>query len=113
MASAIKLYLDEHVDLDVAKGLRRQEVDVLTTQEAGKVHANDDVQLAFATSEGRAIFTQDTDFLRMASTTTTHLGIIFAPQGTQIEIIISDLCLIVEAGDQEELIPRPPWFLPL
>ena len=31
MASAIKLYLDEHVDPDVAKGLRRQEVDVLTT----------------------------------------------------------------------------------
>jgi hypothetical protein len=113
MASAIKLYLDEHVDPDVAKGLRRHEVDVLTTQEAGKVHADDDVQLAFAISEGRAIFTQDTDFLRMASTTTTHFGIIFAPQGTPIGIIINDLCLIVGAVDQEELIIRSPWFLPL
>jgi hypothetical protein len=31
MANAIKLYLDEQVDPDVAKGLRRYEIDVLTT----------------------------------------------------------------------------------
>src|SRR6266540_6193053 len=113
MASAIKLYLDEHVDPDVAKGLRRHNVDVLTTQEARKLEADDDEQLALAISEGRAIFTQDADFLRTASTNTTHLGIIYAPQRTPVGRLIEDLWAIAEAGDREELIRRSPWFLPL
>jgi predicted nuclease of predicted toxin-antitoxin system len=67
MASAIKLYLDEQVDPDVAKGLQRYEIDVLTTKEAHKLGAKDDDQLAYATGLGRTIFTQDDDFLRLDS----------------------------------------------
>jgi hypothetical protein len=113
MANAIKLYLDEHVDPDVATGLRNYGVEVLTTQEAHMLRATDPEQLSFAISQGCAIFSQDTDFLRMASANTAHLGIIYAPQGTPIGTIIKDLQIIVEAVDQEELTQRSPWHLPL
>lgn len=113
MASAIKLYLDEHVDPDVAEGLRNHGVDVLTTQEARMLKATDPDQLAFAINHGRAIFTQDRHFLQRVYTNTSHLGIIYAPPGTHIGTLIEDLWTIVEVIDQEELVTRSPWFLPL
>jgi predicted nuclease of predicted toxin-antitoxin system len=113
MASAIKLYLDEHVDPDVAKALRRHEIDVLTTKEASMLKAKDEGQFEFAVNHGRAIFTQDRDFLQHVYTSAAHAGIIYAPQGTPIGDIIEDLYLIATVVDQEELISRSPWFLPL
>ena len=51
----IRLYLDEDVDLSLAKALRQKGVDVLTTQEAGKRRLSDAEQLEFAVNAGRAI----------------------------------------------------------
>ncbi|MBI4203354.1 MAG: DUF5615 family PIN-like protein [Chloroflexi bacterium] len=48
------------------RGLRAQGIDVLTTSEAGKRRTPDDQQLAFATEQGRVIFTSDVkDFNRL------------------------------------------------
>ena len=58
MADLIRWYMDEHAPRAVAQGLRRRGVDVQTTQEAGMLHAPDDLQLNFATRQGRAVFTQ-------------------------------------------------------
>ncbi len=59
MSARVKFYLDEHVNPAVATGLRRRDVDVLTTQEADMLGASDEEHLALATSQNRVVFTQD------------------------------------------------------
>jgi predicted nuclease of predicted toxin-antitoxin system len=100
----IRYYMDEHVPRAVSEGLRRRGVDVATTQEAGQLGADDDVQLAYATSQGRALFTQDDDFLRLAAGEITHAGIIYAPQGTSIGTMVRGLMLISEVYTDEEMV---------
>lgn len=51
----IALYLDEHVQITLAEGLRLRGVDVMTTQETGNHSLCDEDQLAFALKEGRAL----------------------------------------------------------
>jgi len=104
MASAIKLYLDEQVDPDVAKGLQRHEIDVLTTQDAHMLGATDPEQLEYATRLGRTIFTQDKDFLRLAATGVSHAGIAYVHQGAPIGDLIERLRLLVGAMTPEEMI---------
>jgi predicted nuclease of predicted toxin-antitoxin system len=53
----VRIYLDRHIMTRLAVDLRGRGYNVLTTQEAGKDTASDDDQLAFATSEKRAILT--------------------------------------------------------
>ena len=65
MAERIKFYMDEHVPRAVTEGLRRRGVDVLTTQEADMVEADDEQHVALALRDGRVIVTQDADFLRL------------------------------------------------
>lgn len=79
MPERLRFYLDEMVPPAVASGLRRREVNVLTTQEAGQVGASDDEQLAFANRKSRTVFTMDEDFLEMA-VTETRCGIVFLAQ---------------------------------
>jgi predicted nuclease of predicted toxin-antitoxin system len=104
MASAIKLYLDEQVDPDVAKGLRRHGIDVLTTQEERMLGKSDEQQLEYAISLGRTIFTQDDDFLRLAAARISHAGIVYVHQGASIGDIIEGLRLIVGVMTPEEMI---------
>lgn len=65
MSGPVKYYLDEHVHPAVADGLRRRGIDVLTTKEAKLLGATDETLIRFALNEGRVIFTQDDDFLRL------------------------------------------------
>lgn len=64
---SIPLYMDVHVKLTVTQGLRLRGIDVLTAQEDGCAELPDDELLERATSLGRLIFTQDEDFLAIAS----------------------------------------------
>jgi predicted nuclease of predicted toxin-antitoxin system len=89
----VRLYLDESVSVVLAAVLRQHGVDCLTAREAGHLGASDDVQLSFATSQNRALFTHDTrDFLRLASTwhaaRRTHAGILLAHQVALRELIL-------------------------
>jgi predicted nuclease of predicted toxin-antitoxin system len=71
--------LDEHVPHAVANGLRRRKIDVTTTTDAQLLHATDEEHLAFALSEQRVIFTNDSDFLRLAASGRPHAGIVYCP----------------------------------
>ena len=51
--------MDENVGNAIADGLRRRGIDVTTTSEEDMISALDEVQLEFALSQGRVIFTQD------------------------------------------------------
>jgi predicted nuclease of predicted toxin-antitoxin system len=65
MGQAVKFYTDEHVGGAVVNGLRQRGVDVLTVVEAGMLSASDEEHLARARAEGRVVFSQDDDFLRL------------------------------------------------
>lgn len=82
MGQPVKFYTDEHVGRAVVRGLRQRGADVLTVPEAGLLGATDEKHLEHARAEGRVLFTQDEDFLRLHAARIAHAGIAYAPQGT-------------------------------
>jgi predicted nuclease of predicted toxin-antitoxin system len=97
MVERIRFHLDENVALAVALGLRRYGVDVITSQEAGLLGQPDEVQLRFVQDSGRVIFTQDQDFLVIASQRRDHAGIAFCRKGKKtVGEMIEALVLIYE-----------------
>ena len=83
-AVRIRFYTDEHVARAVVHGLQQRGIDVLTVQQAGLLGASDEQHLERARNEGRVIFSQDDDFLRLHATGGLHAGIAYAPQGTSV-----------------------------
>ncbi|MBE9227586.1 DUF5615 family PIN-like protein [Phormidium sp. LEGE 05292] len=74
-----RLYADEQYPYPVVEFLRALGHDVLTVQEAGKANQriSDPDVLAFATSENRAVITQNRkDFFRLHRIHPDHAGII-------------------------------------
>lgn len=102
MPREVKFYTDEHVSKAVIKGLRQRGADVLTVPEAGLMGASDLEHLERAAQEGRVLFTQDDDFLRLA-TTHSHAGIVYARQQTPIGEVIRGLMLIHQVLSAEEM----------
>lgn len=103
MNERIKFYLDEHVHPAVAAGLQRRSVDVLTTQAANMLSATDVEHLVLAMAEGRVVFTQDVDFLRLHADGQAHAGIVYAQQRTAVGYIVRGLMLIYQLLSPEEM----------
>lgn len=101
--SDIRYFTDEHVSKAVVRALRRRDIDVLTVAEAQRLGASDQNIMAFALSEGRIIFTQDDDFIRLAADGHPHAGIVYAQQGTSIRQIIQGLTLISQVLSAAEM----------
>jgi predicted nuclease of predicted toxin-antitoxin system len=100
MPRTIRFHLDEHAALAIAEGLQRRGIDVTTTPGAGLVGASDDEQLAYIRSQGRVIFTEDADFLRLHSAGEPHPGITCCKQQSRsIGDIIRALVLVWEYLD--------------
>ena len=100
---SIRFYADEHVSGAVIRGLRQRGLDVTTVSEADLLGASDVEHLEWAEGEGRVIFTQDTDFLRLHAAGHSHAGIAYAPQGTPVSRIIRGLLLIYEVLESHEM----------
>ena len=81
MPAKTRLYLDEHVPLSIALGLRRRHIDITTTVAAGLGSASDQEQLQYAAGQGRVLFTHDADFLRLHKRGVQHAGIVYCHQG--------------------------------
>lgn len=104
MARTIRFHLDEHVNPAVADGLRRRGIDVTTSADAGLLRADDVDHLAFAVTDGRVIFTNDDDFLRLHNQGVAHPGIAYChQQGGSVGEIIRALELIWEVLEPEEM----------
>jgi predicted nuclease of predicted toxin-antitoxin system len=101
--SEVRYYTDEHVSKAVVRGLRQRGIDVLSVVEANKLGATDEEHLAFAFSERRVMFTQDDDFLRLASLGRAHAGIVYASQDVTVGHAIQGLLLIHRALTAEEI----------
>ena len=97
MSRRIRFHLDEQVNSVVARELRCRGIDVTTTVEARLRTQSDEAQLDFICQEERVLFTQDDDFLRIASCTKNHPGIAYCKQGSRsIGQIVESLILIHE-----------------
>lgn len=101
--SSIRFYTDEHVSRAVIRGLRQRGVDVLTVADAGMLEATDEAHLERALGEGRVLFTQDSDFLRLAAGGVPHAGIVYTRQHTPVGTIIHGLMLVYQLLSAEEM----------
>ena len=81
---ALRYYTDVHIPAAITAGLRRRNIDVLTSQQDNTREADDEHLLARATALGRLLFSQDQDLLRVATTwqrmNQGFAGLVFAPQ---------------------------------
>lgn len=82
---SLRFFFDECSDEDVARGLRRRGVDVVTASELRRKELSDASQLAFALRTGRVIYTVDPHFLvivaKWIEEGTAFPGIVYHPQG--------------------------------
>ncbi|HVT57244.1 MAG TPA: DUF5615 family PIN-like protein [Thermoanaerobaculia bacterium] len=114
---SIALYLDEHVPLAVAHGLRLRGVDVLTVQDDDRRGIADHLLLDRATELGRALFSQDEDLLaeakRRQMAGIPFSGVIYAHQlRVTIGNCVTELHLIAETMESYDLASRVE-YLPL
>jgi predicted nuclease of predicted toxin-antitoxin system len=113
---ALLLYMDEHVDAAITRGLRARGIDVLTAQEDGYVTTPDTDLLDRATALGRVVVTKDADFLTEAQQRQTNgipfAGVVYAHQlGPSVGLCIRDLELIAtvyESADMENRVEYLP-----
>ena len=110
MGREIKFYMDEHVAKAIVRGLRQRGVDVLTLADANMLGASDEEHVELAQREGRVIFTQDQDYLRLHSAGVSHAGIAYLTHEKSIGEIIRGLMLIYEISDADEMEGRVEYL---
>ncbi len=104
MLRTIRFHLDENCPTAIADGLRRCGIDVTTTPEVGLISTTDELQANHALAEGRVIFTQDQDFLRIHAAGVPHTGIAYCHQRKlSIGAIIAGLTQIWEMMEPDEM----------
>jgi predicted nuclease of predicted toxin-antitoxin system len=111
MSRTIRFHLDENCPKAVADGLRRRGIDVTTTTDVGLVGATDEQQTAHALAQGRVLFTQDQDFLRLDAAGVPHAGVAYCVKDTKsLGEMIQSLVLIWEVYDLEEMTGRVEYL---
>lgn len=99
----MRFLLDVHVHGAITQGLRLRGVEVMTCQEAGLARAKDIEIVQYAFRENWVIFSQDSDFLRICSTTFPHRGLVYTHKQNPINRIIQGLLLINEVLNDAEM----------
>jgi hypothetical protein len=112
--SQIRLYVDEDAEeTAIVDALRSRGVDLLTTLDAGMTRATDEEQLAFATSEGRAIYSLNVghfcqlhaEFLAHGR---DHSGILIIPrQRYSVGEKVRRLMELIDSTSSQEMRNRP------
>ena len=113
----VALYMDHNVVRAVVEGCRAAGLDVLTAFEDGWHERSDIDILERALELGRIVFTQDTDFIVLATERQAggipFPGVIFGKHGSMpVRKVIDDLALICQSSALEELTNQLIW-LPL
>jgi predicted nuclease of predicted toxin-antitoxin system len=109
-----KLYLNEHLSPRLADQLRKHGFDVLSSQEAELLSADDDEQLAFAVSEQRAIVTFNfRDFIarheKYVASSKEHWGIVLSTE-EPIGVLLHRLLRLLNTVSAEELKNQIRWL---
>jgi hypothetical protein len=113
----LPVYMDANVPQAITTGLRLRGIDVLTSQEDGTRQESDEHLIERSTALGRALFTQDEDFLALIAAwqqqRRSSAGIIYAHQSSAgIGRLIDDLQLVLSCCESIELANRVT-YLPL
>ena len=113
----LSYYMDHHVSAAVTQGLRRRGIDVLTAMEDAANRMEDTDLLTRASSLGRILYTQDRDFLRIATEWQSEqrhfAGLIYGHQlKVSIGRAVEDLEVIAHAASAEEM-ENQVEYLPL
>jgi predicted nuclease of predicted toxin-antitoxin system len=109
--------MDENVQGQIMRGLRRCGIDVLTAEEDGWDERLDPEVLDRAGSLNRVVFSRDQDFLREAvrrqRSGEPFVGVIYAhQQRVSIGRCVEDLELLAQTGFPEDFVNRI-YYLPL
>jgi hypothetical protein len=104
--SALRLYLDQDVDVELAIRLRTRAYDVLTTRDAGNLNRSNAAQLEYAIAGGRGLLTHNRrhfrklhrDWLRQGR---HHCGIIVSTHLTIDELERRTLKLLRSVSEQQ------------
>jgi hypothetical protein len=111
MPRTILFHLDENCTKSIASGLRRHGIDVTTTPEAGLLGATDEEQADYALRQGRVVFTQDSDFLRIHAAGASHAGIAYCAKDTRsIGEVIDILVLLWEVLEPDEMVGQVEYL---
>ncbi len=79
-AADLRFYLDEHMNVEIARQLSRLGIDVKTVSDLLSFGESDLMQLQRATQMGRVFCTNDSDLIEIASQGVEHTGIVFGQQ---------------------------------
>lgn len=79
-AANLCFYLDEQLDVEIARQLAGRGIDVLTVRDLRSFGESDMQQLNRAIQMGRVICTNDRHFIQLASAGIKHCGIVFGQQ---------------------------------
>ncbi len=83
MATKVRFYLDENVQVAIAEQLKRRGIEVVTVRDLDTLGDDDRTHLERATQMGYVLCTHDTDYIELAATGIEHAGIIFGQQLTR------------------------------
>jgi hypothetical protein len=103
-----RLYLDQDVRVQLAGMLRSESIDAITTLDEGRLGAEDEAQLKFAASVGRAILTHNRlDFESLhrqwLADERSHPGILIAVQRRDLRITLARILDLLNRLDRDQL----------
>ncbi len=99
----LRFYLDEHVDVEIARQLNRLGIDTITVQALETQGEDDPVQLQMATELGRVLCTMDSDYVDLAAEGAQHAGIVFIPsEHSEIGVVVRFLDLMARVFTDDE-----------
>ena len=79
-AANLRFYLDEQLDVEIARQLMRRGIDVLAVRDLRIFGESDLQQLDRAVAMGRVMCTNDRHFIQLATRGKEHCGIVFGQQ---------------------------------
>jgi predicted nuclease of predicted toxin-antitoxin system len=101
----LRYFFDEHIKSAIAEQLRQLGIDVLTAQFVGRagIGIPDEDQLAYATSMGRVLVTEDRDFISLAHTQLPHTGVAMLQRALSIGEYVEYLELLARTTEPDEM----------
>ncbi|MDX2079097.1 MAG: DUF5615 family PIN-like protein [bacterium] len=107
MATRIRFYLDENVEIEVAHQLRYNGVEVITARDLGLLGESDIKHLDNASQMGYVLCTYDTDYMELAHNGVVHSGIVKGRWNKHnIGDWVNALMLIYDVLSPEDMINR-------
>jgi hypothetical protein len=75
-AGELRFYLDENIPIEIARQLRKRNIEVVTVRDLNLLGDEDENHLSRATEMGYVLCTNDTDYVELAADGMQHTGIV-------------------------------------